>query len=982
MRWLTLIFVVLFFYSNNSVAQTPQISYEGQPVGTVDLVANPKIDVEDLQPLVEQKSGQPYSNEKIQASVAALNRTGMFSKVEVDVKPEAAGLHVKFVLEPAFYYGVIDFPGSKAFPYGRLLQLVNLPDQEPYEAKRVQQAETALLHFLQTNGFFKAQVHTSTQLDEAHHLANVAFQVQLGKRAKIGRVEVQGPPPQEAQRLLQAARSLRANLTGSSLKSGKPYTPERLKAGTNRLKAYLIKQNRLASRIQVGPPQYHPDTNRADFTINVDEGPTVVVRTTGARLSWIPLLGERTKRKLIPIYEEGSVDRDLVDEGKRNLINYFQGKGYFDVRVDTAFQQQPQTISLVYAITKGRRHKVEEIAFRGNHNIAKNELESHIAIEEKHFLSGGHLLSRGRFSDKLLRQSINDLKAVYHDRGFEDASIDPEVVDKEPKIYVTFQITEGPQTQVETVNFQGTKEFQPAALSPPGGLQLRAGAPFSPRRMSEDRGHMLAVYLDHGYLRAEVKANVTRHPEDPHKVDVTYNISEGQQVRVAQVVIAGEKVTRPVLISKIASVRPETPLSQGKLLESESELYNLGIFDWASVGPRRPITDQSEEEAVIKVHESRRNTIAYGFGFEISRRGGSVPSGTVAVPGLPTIGLGKAKIAPSEQTFASPRGSVEFTRRNLRGLGETGAISLLMARLDQRVLATYSDPRFRGTRWSSLFSISAERTTENPIYAARLEKVSFQLERIIDKKKTTTAQVRYSFGKTDLNQLLVPDLVLPQDRSVRLSTFSGTIIKDTRDKPLDAHRGLFQTSDLGITSKAIGASANFARYLGQLAYYREIGGGIVWANSIRLGLAKSFGNSDIPTSELFFTGGGTTLRGFPVNGAGPQRFVTVCSDPKDLSTCDKITVPIGGNQLFILNSELRFPLPIMKNLGAVLFYDGGNVYDRISVSRFVQDYSNTVGFGFRYNTPVGPVRFDIGRNLNPVTGFRATQFFITLGQAF
>src|SRR2546426_3499969 len=210
MRWLTLIFVVLFLYSNNSVAQTPQISFEGQPVGTVDLVANPKIDVEDLQPLVEQKSGQPYSNEKIQASVAALNRTGMFSKVEVDVKPEAAGLHVRFVLEPAFYYGVIDFPGSKAFPYGRLLQLVNLPDQEPYEARRVQQAETALLHFLQTNGFFKAQVHTSTQLDEAHHLANVAFQVQLGKRAKIGRVEVQGPPTQEAQRLLQAARSLRA----------------------------------------------------------------------------------------------------------------------------------------------------------------------------------------------------------------------------------------------------------------------------------------------------------------------------------------------------------------------------------------------------------------------------------------------------------------------------------------------------------------------------------------------------------------------------------------------------------------------------------------------------------------------------------------------------------------------------------------------------------------------------------------------------
>src|SRR5437899_9240403 len=277
--------------------------------------------------------------------------------------------------------------------------------------------------------------------------------------------------------------------------------------------------------------------------------------------------------------------------------------------------------------------------------------------------------------------------------------------------------------------------------------------------MSDDRGHMLAVYLDHGYLRAEVKANVTRHPEDPHKIDVTYNITEGPQVRVAQVVIAGEKVSRPVLISKIAGIRPETPLSQGKLLESESELYNLGIFDWASIGPRRPITGQNEEEAVIKVHESRRNTITYGFGFEISRRGGSVPSGTVAVPGLPTIGLGKAKIAPSEQTFASPRGSVEFTRRNLRGLGETGAISLLMARLDQRLIATYTDPHFRGSKWKSLFSLSGERTTENPLFTARLGDASWPLERIINRAKTTTAQFRYHYGQTNLPQVLVPQNV-------------------------------------------------------------------------------------------------------------------------------------------------------------------------------------------------------------------------------
>ncbi|PYV79524.1 MAG: hypothetical protein DMG96_03805 [Acidobacteria bacterium] len=100
------------------------------------------------------------------------------------------------------------------------------------------------------------------------------------------------------------------------------------------------------------------------------------------------------------------------------------------------------------------------------------------------------------------------------------------------------------------------------------------------------------------------------------------------------------------------------------------------------------------------------------------------------------------------------------------------------------------------------------------------------------------------------------------------------------------------------------------------------------------------------------------------------------------SGCVNVTVPVGGRELFILNSELRFPLKIMKALGGVVFYDGGNVYSAISIPNFVDNYTNTVGLGLRYATPIGPVRFDIGHNLNPVTGIKSTQYFITLGQAF
>ena len=86
--------------------------------------------------------------------------------------------------------------------------------------------------------------------------------------------------------------------------------------------------------------------------------------------------------------------------------------------------------------------------------------------------------------------------------------------------------------------------------------------------------------------------------------------------------------------------------------------------------------------------------------------------------------------------------------------------------------------------------------------------------------------------------------------------------------------------------------------------------------------------------------------------------------------------------LAIVNSEARFPIPLMKDLGGVVFYDGGNVYSNISARQFISNYSNSVGVGLRYNTRVGPIRVDVGRNLNPVPGVKATQYFITLGQAF
>ena len=981
MRFWTISILVIFLTTSyvecQQASQSNKVSYDGQKVAMVELVANPKISLDSLRSLVQQKTDEPYAASKVESTVSALRGTGRFSNVEVDVKPDPGGLRVTFTLEPALYFGVFDFPGAtKRFSYTRLLQVVDIPNQTLFKQDVVSKADENLHQFFLSAGYFQAEVQPEPQFDETHLLANVVFHVNLGKRAKIGNVEVRGPEPAEANRLLHATRSLRATATGASLKPGKSYTPKRIDSAVALMKRDLANQHHLASKVHLDQSRYHRDTNHADIVIDARPGPVVRVRVVGAKLSWLPFLRGREMKKLIPIFSEGTVDPDLVEEGRRNLIDFFQSKGYFDAKVTTNFQTRASNIDLIYNVDRGPRHNVETVAFRGNQHFDRNELIQQVAVKPHRLV-----LSRGKFSDKLVRQSVNGITAFYRNRGYEDVKVDSDVVDREPKIYITFQITEGPQTVVDKLTIEGNSHVSGMELAPKEGLQLSAGQPFSPKSLADDRSHIMAVYLDRGFLNAEFDSKVTPLADDPHKVDVTYSITEKQPVQVNEVLLLGNKRTRASLMKQTTNISPETPLSGGVLLTSESELHDLGVFDWESVEPRRPITDQNNEDVLVKVHEAGNKEVTYGFGLEVARRGGNLPSGTIPLPNLPPVTGGAPNFTAAEKTFVSPRGSIGFTRYNVRGLAETASISALLARLDQRALATYAQPHFRGSSWSSLYSASIERTTENPTFEARLSEGSWQLEKPLNKDKTRRIQLRYRFRRTVLSNLLIPGLVLPEDQRLRLSTLSATWIRDTRDKPLDASRGFYQTLDLGITPKALGSNANFARFLGQSSYYKPFGK-TVWANRITLGLAKAFGSGDVPTSERFFSGGETTLRGFPINGAGPQRTVLACSNPNDPATCVNLQVPVGGRQLFIFNSEFRFPLRIKEGLGAAVFYDGGNVYGPIGVSHFVGDYTNTVGVGLRYSTPVGPVRIDIGRNLNPVPGVKATQFYITLGQAF
>ena len=965
-----------FLFLSASLAQQTQPStfsgFEGQHVASVEVAARTGVDQVAMQRLIKQQSGQPFSAQAMRESIEVLEQTQLFSQVQVSVTPQQEGLKVVFILQPAEYVGILQFPGAgSGSSYTSLLQAANIPEQSPYVPDMENQATDGLLKYFRTRGYFMAEVTPELQRDEAHRVVNIIFHCKLNRQARIGTIQFTGISGTESTEMLAALHGLWARLKRQSLKPGQRYAQVRIQKSMQFVRDHLKKQNQLAPSLQMAEPHYDPASNRADVTFNITPGPKVSVTVNGAKVS------QKTLQRLIPIYEEGAVDQDLVDEGEGNLSAYFQTKGYFDVTTSSHVDRSAEAVNVVYDVDLGAKHHVKGVYFDGDQFFSDADLKSHV------FVKKGFLFRRGTYSEQLVKKSVTSIAQLYKDAGFQDVSVEPKVEDFEPEVDVTFVIKEGPQNHVASMQVVGNDTQTVLALSRKYILRLQPGQVFSPKLLETDRSHMLAAYLDYGYLNATVRSSASPTADDPHKMNVTYTVNEGPQARISEVVLLGQQHTKPEFIKEVVHglVDPERPLSQGNLLQAESNLYDLGIFDWASVKPLRPVVTQPQEEALVKVHEAPLNSMDVGVGLEIIPRASNVPVNSVAVPGLPPISIGN-KFTVSQRSYIGPRFSFAFTRHNLRGRAETATIGTILSRLDQRGFFTYTNPRLHGSSWSALANISGERTTENPIYTAELAQASFQVERTLDVNKTKRAILRYSYKRANLYDLLIPELVLPEDRHVKLSTIEGEYLRDTRDKPLDAHRGVYQTMTIGVTSTALGASADFVRMLGQSAFYIPVKPWLTWANNFRFGLAMPFAGSAVPLSERFFTGGADSLRGFPINGAGPQRPVLVCSNPADPATCSLISVPVGGDMLFIVNTEARFPLPITSGLGAVVFYDGGNVYTNINLRQFAENFTHTIGFGLRYRTPVGPVRVDIGHRLSTVPGVKATQYFVTLGQAF
>jgi len=948
--------------------------YEGKKVVSIQYEpARQPIDESELAAAVVVKKGQALRMRDVQASIQRLFATGCYEDVQVDASAVGDGVALRFLTRLAWFIGEVKVTGKiKAPPNaGQAAGATRLELGDRFSQDDVKTGVERIQTLLKQNGYFEAQVEPKIEYDKAEQETDLVFEVTTGKRARYQAPEIKGDLKMDPARIAAATK-------WKGWFGWKAITQSRTQGGLTGIRRAYRKQDRLMATVQPVNPEAG-----ARPVVTVNAGPKVIIRVTGAKLS-----GDNRQR-YIPIYEEGAVDSDLLAEGVRNLRDYFQSRGYFDVKV--AFEQQPgekDTEILNYSVDLGVPHKLVRIDIRGNHYFDTETIRERMFLAKSSFPS----LRHGRFSEAYLRSDLQAITELYRANGFQSVAVTSTRADdylgRKGHVAVTININEGQQWLVSGLEVAGIEHLDKAQIA--ASLSSVAGQPYSESNVSLDRDYILELYFASGYRDATFSWASKPGPK-PNQMDLQFTIKEGRQQFVRSVIVGGYNETSQELVERNVRIHAGDPLSLEAMADTQRRLYALGIFSEVDMAVQNPQGDTEKKTVVYELAEAHKYFLTGGVGAEIAQIGGSETSLT----------------APAGQTGFSPRVSFDISRLNLFGLGHTISLRTRLSTLADVALVDYEWPRFRSVD-SLTLSFTGGYTDSRDVrtFTSKREEGSAQLTEKLSRADTIRCLFSYrhvTVGDLKISQLLVPLLSQP----VRVGMLSMVFIGDRRDDPLDAHRGIYNTVDFGAAYRGFGSQIDFTRFLGRNATYHPLGKRWVFARNLQFGWLQSFDvkgkpadpSQDIPFAERFFGGGDTSMRGFPDFQAGPR----------DIGT----GFPLGGKALLFHQSELRFPL-VGQSVGGVLFHDMGNVYSTLGDISFrfhqrnYQDFNymvHSVGFGIRYRTPVGPVRADLGYGLNPPrfvgltgtlqelvfnsanltpvkTGISRIQFFFSIGQTF
>src|SRR2546428_10515672 len=628
------------------------------------------------------QTGKPVDRAKIAESLRSLYRTGDYADLRAVITPEADGARLDFVVRKNLFFNQVRIEGLSApASEASAAAAMQIALGQTYRRAIVDEALERLRETLRDEGLYRAEVSAETAPHPEIHQMDIIVHVKSGPGARVGNIQMKNETEYRDADILSRLK----------MKAGSEITSARLQRGTDRIRKYLVKKGHLSARAGVRRGEYDAAKHTVPLDLDVTEGPRVQLTVSGAKFS----RGEL--KKLIPIYQEGAVDADLLEEGKKNVRERLERQGYFDASVDYTTETHEVKSSrgaaqsteevITYTAERGDRHKLIGIEITGNKYFDTELLRSRLQV------FGGAFGSAGRFSRRLVESDALSMRTLYQANGFLDAKVEQQIEDnykgKQGDLVIRFRVQEGKQTRVASLSIEGIHVFKEDELL--GVVGSTRGQPYSDFGVTTDRDNILALYFNEGFPEARFSATAERVSADPtaQKADAGGNATfsqenekkalkendsktsieqaeavpladrnhDGPQTRVRRIFIGGYEHTRPGVIHREVHIKVKEPLREGEVVESQRRLYNLGVFNRVTIEPQNPNGTNPEKDVAVLVEEAKRYTVAYGGGFEVQRLASTT--------------------SPTEaQIQAAPRGILEVSKLNLTGRGDSLSFKL------------------------------------------------------------------------------------------------------------------------------------------------------------------------------------------------------------------------------------------------------------------------------------------------------------------
>jgi outer membrane protein insertion porin family len=977
--WVVRVCLAAALVATAAVAARADVSlYLGKPITSVRLVADGKhADEARLLAIVETRVGRPLSMVDVRESIAHLFSLGRFENVLVHADPAADGVALRYELVPERLVTGLTIAGTTSHPdvdAGRLWEGVRDRFGRSPSWSRAREIARFIEEQLRVRGYLRARAEVTPEAPESPERGFLVVKLEPGVRARVGKVTSEAP----------ASADAAATFSRLGLAEGQPYEPEVIAARIERQLANWRREGYYQATLTL-TTAFTEDDRVANLTFRIDRGPRVRLHFEGDPLP------EKRREELVPIAREGSADEDLLEDGRNAIESELRAQGYRDAAAPYEQVASNGDLLITYTVQRGRRYVVGTCEIAGHAAVAPSELEA-----------GLQTRAGAPFSAAAVDRDIAHLEDVYRRKGFASVDVRPVVEESNGRanggdtpLVVRLVVTEGPQTLVGTVRIVGNTSIPESELVADVGLE--GGRPFFATQMALDQEAIQLRYANLGYPDTTVESSPGLS-EGGARADVVYTVHEGPRVRVAHVIVVGNERTSTATIVRELRVQSGDPLGLAAISESQRRLVALGLFRRVRI-TELTHGDRSARDLIVNVDEAPVTTISYGGGIEAGQQ-----VRRTEVGGSATV----------DRFELAPRAFFEVSRRNI--LGKNRSVSLFTSVSvrpqdsaffegeesvaedgsgfgfsEYRILGTFREPRVFGGSADAFLTGTIEQQIRSSFNFARR---SFSTE-VAGLAGSWRMSGTYQIQRTELFDERIAfrdrpfiDRIFPQ---VRLSSFSASLVRDTRSDQIDPGTGHYLSANGQLAGRRIGSEVGFAKsYLTAQMFRTLPGTRTVVATSARVGLAAGFPRTvvsvgtgenaeevvtevfrDLPASERFFAGGDTTVRGFLLDQLGTT------------ATIDRDGFPIGGNGVVILNAELR--ARARGGLTFVGFVDAGNVFEH-TADIDVGQLRGTAGFGVRYNSPIGPLRFDYGFKMSrrEIAGRREDPgaWYISLGQAF